>query len=449
MLNLYGAVIAVKENEEPKAPPPKLVRQSPSACHLHTINSSSVSPNNEIESTKHSKQKKSKSSTNISLLDISHAVSESFSPMSIDKICIGDKIRITIKNKKTQKTLTNVKGVVMYIGYPYLGHGIRYGINLYKAVGEHNGSLMFDVQTGKLAKKSRIKRYVKSIKKRTFFKAKKKHGIFVKKRDIICIDRESTISTRFTINDKVQVRYKGDGYIKFIGNLQHKKKDMGIWYGIQLTKQNGRHDGTVDNVKYFQCQPQYGLICRQSHLTLRHSNDEQKSNNQKRRPSTQLKEQTSDKWKKVLLASDMTGYNRRQHIKSAVNLQIPKTNITAQTSESISSLIELDETVNDISHKLNEMHHQLSVLPKLKHNITPHIVPQMKDKTSVSLCLQNHGSFRRGETTYILPNYHEKYKQKKFDDYYDVNEFEDELGEGEFGIVYKCRKKTANQSFSS
>eukprot|EP01083_Nonionella_stella_P265687 899715_1 len=101
MLNLYGAVIAVKENEEPKAPPPKLVRQSPSACHLHTINSSSVSPNNEIESTKHSKQKKSKSSTNISLLDISHAVSESFSPMSIDKICIGDKIRITIKNKKT------------------------------------------------------------------------------------------------------------------------------------------------------------------------------------------------------------------------------------------------------------------------------------------------------------------------------------------------------------
>lgn len=191
----------------------------------------------------------------------------------LDKVCIGDKVRIT----KTNQKLVNEIGIIKYIGYPYPDKGIRYGIALESAKGDFDGSLMINIKTGKLAKANHLKKYRKQIKKRKFFKCKKNHGLFVKFEEITGIDRAlSSVKTRFTIEDKVEVRFRGIGKIKFIGNLEHTK-EMGIWYGIQLKERRGRHDGTVNSVKYFECAAQYGLHCRQNHLKLVEP-DKQKQN---------------------------------------------------------------------------------------------------------------------------------------------------------------------------
>eukprot|EP01084_Bolivina_argentea_P275076 469016_1 len=165
-----------------------------------------------------------------------------------DKICIGDRVKIRTKK------FVDLSGTVVYIGYPYPGpREPRFGINLEKAKGEHNGSLFFDIKTDKIITKARhLSKYKKRIKKRTFFKAKSKHGIFVRRNEITSILRYATLTTRFTIEDTIECRFHGIGTIKFIGNLEHTK-EMGIWYGIQLADRRGRHDGTVNGVKYFQC----------------------------------------------------------------------------------------------------------------------------------------------------------------------------------------------------
>eukprot|EP01083_Nonionella_stella_P215848 776473_1 len=156
-----------------------------------------------------------------------------------NKICIGDKIKLNYLNQKTEKQHKELKGVVMYIGYPYITKGVRYGINLDKANGEHAGALMLDIKTGKLARPSHVEKYKKRIKKRKFFKAKTNHGIFIKKDQITSIDRMSTALHRFTVNDDVEVRFRGIGKIKFIGALEHTK-EMGVWYGIHLIERRGR-----------------------------------------------------------------------------------------------------------------------------------------------------------------------------------------------------------------
>ena len=104
-------------------------------------------------------------------------------------------------------------------------------------------------------------------KKRRFFKAKKNHGIFVKKEDINEIDYESTTNERLTIGDRVTVWYRGKATIKFIGTLQHYQ-DESVWYGIELDDRKGQHDGTVKGIEYFKCAAQYGMFCRQNQLTL-------------------------------------------------------------------------------------------------------------------------------------------------------------------------------------
>ena len=178
------------------------------------------------------------------------------------KVCIGDKVKVSTLNNK----LIDEKGTVMYIGYPYPGKGIRYGINLHSAKGDFDGTLMINIKSGKLAKPNHLKKYKKQILKHKYFKARKNHGIFVKLEEITDIDRTSS-STIFTIEDKVKVRFRGPGTIKFVGSLEHTK-EMGLWYGIQLKNRRGRHDGTINGVKYFECAPQYGLHCRQNHLEL-------------------------------------------------------------------------------------------------------------------------------------------------------------------------------------
>ena len=204
------------------------------------------------------------------------------------KICVGDKVVISTINKKIVKG----KGTVCYIGYPYPEKGVRYGINLVKPIGDNNGSLMLHIKGGKLARPSHVKKYRTQVKKRKFFTAKKKRGIFVILEEIIDIESEASMDTRLTIEDKVTVRFRGVGTIKFIGYVEQLHKEKGIWYGIYLKQRRGRHDGSINGVRYFEAASQCGLHCRRNHLKLVtekkketvHCND-------------RVRQQPSNKWK--------------------------------------------------------------------------------------------------------------------------------------------------------
>eukprot|EP01083_Nonionella_stella_P041233 111800_1 len=372
------------------------------------------------------------------------------------KICMGDVVKITTRNKK----LVNSRGTVMYIGYPYPGRGVRYGINLSsEANGDHDGSILFDIKTQKICAPKHYKKYYKRIKKRTFFKARKKHGIFLRKDEITEIERESTLATRFTIEDFVEVRFRGKGQIKFIGPLEHTKQ-MGVWYGIKLKERRGRHDGTVNGVKYFECVAQYGLHCRLDHLTLiKHSATlgDDISN----------KLQKGGKWAKVLGTSDemKKGFvpkKRGNKYVSAVNLNVHMNNLLFEhsapddlhppaplhmtlTRSTTPSKIDSEPSRITPSSKLGTMTSLSNILPPsiFEQGISVNILPGMHKKESLSSSTGRPlkpSSVKRGGTIQVLPGYQKQFKERKFYDHFDFDEIEDELGDGEFGVVYKCRR---------
>ncbi|KAL5111747.1 CAP-Gly domain-containing linker protein 1 [Taenia crassiceps] len=69
----------------------------------------------------------------------------------------------------------------------------------------------------------------------------------------------------FSIGDMVYVGNHKDriGTIAFIGNTEFAQ---GEWIGIKLQAPNGKNDGSVNNVRYFECEPRHGLFTRRSFL---------------------------------------------------------------------------------------------------------------------------------------------------------------------------------------
>eukprot|EP00485_Elphidium_margaritaceum_P022907 CAMPEP_0202710608 /NCGR_PEP_ID=MMETSP1385-20130828/22566_1 /ASSEMBLY_ACC=CAM_ASM_000861 /TAXON_ID=933848 /ORGANISM="Elphidium margaritaceum" /LENGTH=1085 /DNA_ID=CAMNT_0049370179 /DNA_START=85 /DNA_END=3342 /DNA_ORIENTATION=+ len=404
---------------------------------------------------------------------------------STSKICIGDKVKITTKNGK----LTQEKGTVEYIGYPFPGQHAQYGINLKSAKGQNDGSLYVDLKTGKVVRKNR-----KRAKKRKFFKVEKKHGVFVELDEIVAIDRQAPTADRFGIDDQVEVKFRGVGQIRFIGNLEHIKQ-MGVWYGIQLKDRSGRHDGTVNGVKYFECAPQYGLHCRCNHLTLLkassslsdlaqnpHSLDDGTVRSLQalqtvNRMSISDKPQRSKKWEKLLGTNEVKGFKARPAVPaSAHNVfgqRAPKLPLPGlqslhapQTSLSHSLSDAADESdvgatsgsgsgrgtfrlvsISNLNHTKSRptMPHQMASLSNLlppnafQTQMSVNVLPGTGSKNA-NRTVESSQSYKRGNTLAVLPGYYEHVKERKFFDHFHFDEIEDELGEGEFGVVYKCRR---------
>ena len=62
----------------------------------------------------------------------------------------------------------------------------------------------------------------------------------------------------YMLHDKVKMRNKREGVIKYIGKVKDQK---GIFFGIELTNSTiGRHNGTQDNVEYYKCRPHKGIF---------------------------------------------------------------------------------------------------------------------------------------------------------------------------------------------
>ena len=57
----------------------------------------------------------------------------------------------------------------------------------------------------------------------------------------------------------------GRGVVRFAGATSFSS---GKWIGIELSEPNGKHDGTVQGVKYFTCKPNYGVFVRPSQVKV-------------------------------------------------------------------------------------------------------------------------------------------------------------------------------------
>ncbi|KAL7061418.1 hypothetical protein AAHC03_01431 [Spirometra sp. Aus1] len=69
----------------------------------------------------------------------------------------------------------------------------------------------------------------------------------------------------YSIGDQVYVGKHSDriGVVAFIGTTQFAP---GEWIGVRLNAPNGKNDGTVDGIRYFDCEPQCGLFTRRNLL---------------------------------------------------------------------------------------------------------------------------------------------------------------------------------------
>ena len=71
-------------------------------------------------------------------------------------------------------------------------------------------------------------------------------------------------SSQLEVGDKVLVGGVKPGTVAFLGPTQFAK---GVWAGLVLDTPEGKNDGSVAGVSYFQCAPNHGLFARPEKLT--------------------------------------------------------------------------------------------------------------------------------------------------------------------------------------
>lgn len=57
----------------------------------------------------------------------------------------------------------------------------------------------------------------------------------------------------------------GRGIVKFSGATSFS---AGKWIGIELFESNGKNDGSINGIKYFNCKPQHGVFVRPSQVKV-------------------------------------------------------------------------------------------------------------------------------------------------------------------------------------
>ncbi|CAG2114646.1 unnamed protein product [Medioppia subpectinata] len=81
--------------------------------------------------------------------------------------------------------------------------------------------------------------------------------------DSAAFSRGSSVLTAdtddFIVGDRVWVNGSKPGYIQFIGETKFAK---GEWAGIVLDNFGGKNDGSINGVRYFQCEPYRGIFAR-------------------------------------------------------------------------------------------------------------------------------------------------------------------------------------------
>ena len=72
------------------------------------------------------------------------------------------------------------------------------------------------------------------------------------------------MANNWKLNERVSLDAKGNGTIAFIGETQFA---TGIWYGVILDQPNGKNNGTVKDVKYFDCEANHGIFVKENQVS--------------------------------------------------------------------------------------------------------------------------------------------------------------------------------------
>lgn len=106
-----------------------------------------------------------------------------------------------------------------------------------------------------------------SVKGVSYFQCEPNRGLFSKldKLTLASKPAQKPSSSSFEVGDRILVDGVKPGLIGFIGETQFAR---GVWVGIILDTPDGKNDGSVAGVQYFQCELNYGLFSRPQKLVL-------------------------------------------------------------------------------------------------------------------------------------------------------------------------------------
>ena len=141
-------------------------------------------------------------------------------------------------------------GVIAFLGTTQFAKGIWAGIVLDNFEGKNNGSVG-GVQ---------------------YFECEPNRGLFSKPEKLKLEPKAQNPSNKnsepsggnFKVGDQVLVDGVKSGVIGFIGQTQFAR---GVWVGVVLDIPEGKNDGSVGGVQYFDCAPNHGLFTRLQKLT--------------------------------------------------------------------------------------------------------------------------------------------------------------------------------------
>lgn len=157
-------------------------------------------------------------------------------------------------------------GVVAFLGPTQFAPGVWAGVVLDTYEGKNDGSL-------------------KGV---SYFKCEPNRGLFARPEKLTLVPKSSsqpkpapppsqgqglpppTSATTFEVGDRILVDGVKPGTVGFIGETEFAR---GVWAGIALDDPEGKNNGMVQGVQYFECPPKHGLFTRPQKLTLVEKSD--------------------------------------------------------------------------------------------------------------------------------------------------------------------------------
>ena len=143
------------------------------------------------------------------------------------------------------------QGTIAFVGMTQFARGLWVGVVLDTPDGKNSGN-------------------VNGV---SYFNCLPNHGLFSRPDKLVLVKKANhsmpppTQSNETQLNVGIRVLIDGikSGVILFIGTTQFAK---GNWIGVGLDEPEGKNDGSVNGVQYFECPPLHGVFARAAKVTL-------------------------------------------------------------------------------------------------------------------------------------------------------------------------------------